>query len=158
MFILNKCPSTYNQSKDNGNLYVSVIDVEMLWETNQTFYVPLLDFLKPGEWSYPHKYLVHGVVRGPWHKAVPYESFTDLRISDCVCFCKILTPIEPLTEACIQRARNSGELFGDEFALPITLASMSCKRRDRDVWMHGVSKGDLKSVLHGIKGLKVPES
>jgi hypothetical protein len=155
VFILNKCPGTYNESRDVSSLYVSIIDVEMLQETNQIFYVPLLDFLKPGEWNYPHKYLVYGVVKG-WHKALPYVSFTNLWISGNLSFG--ISPPNPLTEDNVQQARKIGDLFGGEFALPITLAISCCLRRDRDLWMRGVSTKDLEIVLRGIKGLKIPES
>jgi hypothetical protein len=156
VFILNKCPGTYNQSRDNGNLYVSVIDVEMLQESNQIFYVPLLEFLKPGAWPYPHEYLVHGVVKGPWHRALPYGSFTSLWI--CVDPSFSGTPVDPVTADYVQQARKIGDLFGGEFALPITLAILCCLRRDRDLWVHGVSTKDLDTIIRGIKGLKIPES
>ena len=46
-YILSKCPGISSagirySERDEDHVYVSVIDTEMLWETNQVFYVPLL--------------------------------------------------------------------------------------------------------------------
>jgi hypothetical protein len=50
------------------------------------------------------------------------------------------------------------EQCGDNFALPMTVAILCCRKRDRGLWSKGVRSKDLELVLKGIKGLKVPQS
>lgn len=89
------------------------------------------------------------------HKALPCASFTNLRIGY---YWSFSTSPTPLTENDIQRARQIGDLFGNEFAIPITLAILCCVQRDPNLWIHGVSTRDLGAVIRGIKGLTIPES
>lgn len=71
-FVASMCPGIPSCGKSYAsryqkNLYISVIDVEMLWETNQAFYVPSLNTLHKGvlehlglgrKCNYPEEYLV----------------------------------------------------------------------------------------------------
>ncbi len=66
-FVLNKCPGvgTGGQKladRNHEKMHICILDTRMAWKTNQAFYAPLLDFMSPGHFNYPHEYLVHGCV------------------------------------------------------------------------------------------------
>jgi hypothetical protein len=163
-FILNKCPGVGTggvklASRGHENLHVSVIDTKMLWATNQVFYAPLLGFLSPGDFGYPHEYLLHGVVQGSWYKATPYsvlQSSPGFGFSSSWYFHADAVECEPLTKEAVETARAAAELFGEKWTLPMMLAILSCQRREKDLWRYGVKEDDLNKVLDGIQGLRVP--
>ena len=148
-------------SRSHENLHVSVIDTRWLWGTNQVFYAPLLDFLRPGDFGYPHEYLLHGVVQGRWYKAVPYnvlESSPGFKFSSEWYFRSDEVECAPLTKEVVDVARITAKLFGETWILPVMLAIISCQKRENDLWRHGVDENDLQKVLDGIQGLRIPES
>ena len=165
-YILHGCPGIGSgnvdlNERDTDEMHISIIDVEMLWDTNQIFYVPLLDFLSPGNMNFAHEYLVHGKIEGPWYKAIPYSALKnvpELCITPHWHFGGDEFPSVRLTEEDVRWACKLGELFGDKFALPMTLAVLCCTKRDSDLWMHGVGSQDIDILLEGIEGLEIPES
>ena len=111
--------------------------------------------------EYCHEYLVHGVVRGPWYKAIPFTAFTTPR---CINMYKSwhlgggFVPCSFLNNEVIHIARKVGVQFGDDFALPMTLAYLCCDKHEPKPWMIGVRGKDFALVVYGIKGLKIPAS
>ena len=56
-------------------------------------------------------------------------------------------------------ARTAAKLFGGCFTLPVTLAILCCKRRDEDLWRHGVDEAAVEAVLTEFPNtFKLPES
>jgi hypothetical protein len=143
-------------------MYICIIDTKMLWKTNQAFYVPLLDFMSPGDFNYSHEYLVHGVIEGSWYKAIPYsvlESSPGFSFSSNWYFNDESIPVEPLTEEAVEMARTAGKLFGGYFTLPMMLAILSCRRRDEALWRHRVDDEAVDKVLKALPStFKIPES
>ena len=111
--------------------------------------------------EYCHEYLVHGVVRGPWYKAIPFAAF---RTPLCINMYKSWhfaggsVRCNYLNDEIIQIARHVGLQVGDNFALPMTLAYLCSGIREPELWMKGVESKDFALVAYGIKGLKVPAS
>lgn len=166
-FVLNKCPGVGTAGlklakRNHEEMHICIIDTKMLWETNQAFYVPLLDFMSPGDFNYSHEYLVHGIIEGPWYKAIPYsvlESSPGFDFSSTWYFNYESVPVEPLTKEVVEMARTAGKLFGPYFTLPVMLAILSCKRRDDDLWRHGVDNEAVEKVLNELPNtFKIPES
>ena len=124
------------------------------------------DFLSPGNMDYPHEYLVHGVVKGLWHKAVPYSAFQGLGIPKFTLWGQswfsytggMSVNCFNLNNHDIQAARQKSTKFGENFALPMTLAILCCEKREPELWKNGVGSEDLRLILQGIAGFKVPES
>ena len=165
-FILNKCPGVGTggvklASRSHENLHVSVIDTKWLWDTNQVFYAPLLDFLSPDDFGYPHEYLLHGVVQGRWYKAIPYsvlEASPGFTFSSDWYFRSDKVECAPLTKEAVDMARTAAELFGETWTLPMMLALLCCHKRQNELWRHGIDDSDLQMVMDGIQGLRIPQS
>lgn len=141
-------------------MHVSVIDTQMLWDTNQAFFVPSLDFLDEGEFDYRHEYLVHGVIEGPAYKTIPFQNLADMPGLEYSIDYQILqsstVPIKFITDDEVTTARKTGELFGDTFFLGVMLAALSSQKRERYAWLHGVPDEDLEKVFKGIEWMLVP--
>lgn len=164
-WILNKCPDVGSggllyEERDNEHLYLCVIDVEMLRDTNQAFYAPALDFLRPGQMDYPHEYLVHGVVQGPWYHCIRYSAILPIW-QELLCptwnFRDDAFPVQPLTAQVMNEARKIGELFGEKFCLGMTLAILCCQKHDPRCWEDGIFEDDIQVILGGVKDMKAPK-
>ena len=167
-FILAKTPNVSsggirNTERSANNLYVSVIDTEMLWDTTPAFYVPLLDFLNSGNRYFPHEYLVHGVIKGSWYKAVKYR---DLEVAAtgrwnipiCPFYTCLDLNMQPITEEWIKDMKEIAKHFGRKFELPMTIALLCCEKCDDDCWLCGIKKVVLDVILDGIHELTIPTS
>lgn len=102
------------------------------------------------------------MIEGPWYKAIPYsvlESSPGFSFSPNWWFDNDSVPIEPLTTETVEMAKTAGRLFGPYFTLPMMIAIVSCKRRDEDLWRHGVDDETVGKVLTVLPNVfKIPES
>ena len=166
-YVLKKCPglgtgSTTYECAPDDHLFVSVVDV--LCKANQAFYVPLLDFLTPGQpwlWDYSHETLVHGVVTGPYYKAIRYNS---LQPGPRTLLCQRTLgyydwyqrpddiSAEALTGQQLTVARKVGVMFGDHFAFEVTVALLCCRKRRSA----GLQVETLNMIMTILKGMKLP--
>ncbi|KAK3718538.1 hypothetical protein LTR37_005042 [Vermiconidia calcicola] len=142
------------------HVHISIIDTKALGDSYPAFFVPALDFLAPGRMGrYVHEYLVHGVVQGPAHKAVPLRTFVSQPMEysayddfDSLALCPL-----PIGRKAVSEARTVGEAYGSTFALPMTLARLCLDKRDDHLFRRGVPVEQLGAVLLGTMGLRIPQ-
>jgi hypothetical protein len=138
--------------------YSSVIDTQELHEDNPAYYVPLLPIHTPGTFPYDHEYLVHDVIQGRSHRAVPVGAFRNPGVTSDSFTWYLGTYNEVfLTQDLVRRCRSLGEQYGEKFALAVTLAllagSTASGKASGDIIR---SYLDLSTLRHGIDGLALP--
>ena len=144
------------------SVHISIIDTEALWDSNQIFWVPSLDFLSPGSMDYAHEYLAHGVITGPAHCAVPFRVFWRAKPGLSLSFeCPMYAgeregeAIEEITSKVMEEARRIGDQYSDEFTLPVTLAVVCAKKRDMHLFQTEIKA--LEVVKQGLADLPIPQ-
>ncbi|KAK3711230.1 hypothetical protein LTR37_009824 [Vermiconidia calcicola] len=142
------------------HVHISIIDTKALGDSNPAFFVPALDFLAPGCMDrYVHEYLVHDVVKGPAHKAMPLRTFVSQPMEysayddfDFLALCPL-----PIGRKAVSEARTVGEAYGPTFALPMTLARLCLDKRDDHLFRRGVPVEQLGAVLLVTMSLQIPQ-
>ncbi|CAD0099740.1 unnamed protein product, partial [Aureobasidium mustum] len=133
----------------NTNIHVAIIDAEALISTNSAFNVAVLHKIFKGDFSaeYHEEYLVHGIVQGPFYKAVPFDQ---------LCSAGLLTYLPsitqsayPLTKGGLTRLLPRGQkpfkiddliklmkiarLYGASFTVPFAI-TLFCCRKSPKLW------------------------
>ena len=140
--------------------HISIIDTKDLWNQNQIFFVPDLDFLRPGEMRYDHEYLAHGVIRGLSYRALPLDTLITAGFNTVYTQPSMMTDWRQEQQVAnsmstIRQARKVGEQYGENFALPMTLALL-CKVESR-FDLHVTAMPKKQVIVDGIAGLGVPD-
>lgn len=81
-FYAHRMNQGYVYPAEKGTAYISMIDTEVLSQTNQIWHVCSLAhiFSRPEYKTYHWEYLAHGVVRGSGHKAVEFNQLVSLQL------------------------------------------------------------------------------
>lgn len=144
----------------NDDVFISMIDTTALRSQNEIFFVPDLDFLKPGKMKrMHHEYVVHGPVRGPAHRAVPLSVFLlagidphRLPIPGAISKSR---PPRPLSNSQVQVALSVGRHYGYQFAAPLTLALLALEKRIPPLFLRDGDAG-FEMILDALDGLYIP--
>ncbi|KAI7158367.1 hypothetical protein KC349_g4890 [Hortaea werneckii] len=143
-----------------ADAFISIIDTKLL-PVNTIVYVPSLEFLNHRFCHYDHEYLAHGVIRGPAHRAAPagelQKALTTLFAQRLHFDSAALSPwnITLMSREMVMTARKVGELYGEPFVVPVTVALLT------DL-PFGEPSGEphfkkyLEFIIEGLKGYKIP--
>lgn len=136
------------------SVYISIIDTYKLGSGVQIFFVPELDFLKPGEMNYYHEYLAHGIIEGSGYKAMPITTFLKAGVQvDSLPALDLDAGLEhsglqAITTKDIEIAKSVGKKYGKRFELAMTLAIVCLRLRDTSLFRNGVLQ--LESMAEGL--------
>ncbi|KAK3680368.1 hypothetical protein LTR37_021294 [Vermiconidia calcicola] len=149
-----------------GKSYISIIDTQMLGHRNVIIHVPALRrAVGVPDGAYDHEYLAHGIISGPAHKAVPLQVFLNNGLSRWTPMlehsgeerCNGRTNRHPpITAIDMKRATRIGTKYGDDFAVPVTVAVLCARRRDACFWKCGNIR-NLNSIARALSQFTVPQ-
>ncbi|KAI6893559.1 hypothetical protein KC318_g12512 [Hortaea werneckii] len=143
-----------------ADAFISIIDTKLL-PVNTIVYVPSLEFLNHRFSHYDHEYLAHGVIRGPAHRAAPagelQKALTTLFAQRLHVNSAALSlwNITLMSREKVMTARKVGELYGEPFVVPVTVALLT-------ELPFGEPSGEphfkkyLEFIIEGLKGYKIP--
>ncbi|GAB1739278.1 hypothetical protein NU219Hw_g4024t1 [Hortaea werneckii] len=140
--------------------YISIIDTKLL-SSNRIMHVPSLDFLSQGFTHYDHEYLAHGVIRGPAHHAARADELRSaldiLSAPRSWPFSTLKKPLSPTrtTAEKIGVARKVGEIYGDRFVVPVTVALLTYFEFGKSPLDPGIVR-HLPTIIEGLRGCKIP--
>lgn len=156
-----------HQRESSGTVHVAIIDTEELAKSNPAFHVPALGkILDCGGYIYEEEYLIHGVIEGPFYKAVPYDKLCELGLLKHLPALR-MNYIDPFdvhgiraipgeemdyTIAELGQLRSIALSYGDVFSLPMAIVLFCCKKRP-DYWSQ-LSASDLETIIKVLGGGK----
>jgi hypothetical protein len=153
-----------HQRSPSGNVHVAIIDTEELAKINPAFHVPVLGKILGKGYSYEEEYLVHGVIKGQYHKAVAYRELCDLGLLKQLPgldkrhidpFNTVSIRAFPGEEANhttdeLHQLRKIALTYGDCFSLPMAIVLFCCKKRP-GYWSK-LSTSDLETIIKVLGG------
>jgi hypothetical protein len=148
-----------HQRSRSDTVHVAIIDTEELVKTNPTFHVPVLGEILGKGCRYEEEYLVHGVVKGQYYKAVAYRELCDLGLLKQLPGLdkRHIDPFDiwsiralPGEEANyttdeLRQLRKIALTYGDYFSLPMAIVLFCCKKRP-GYWSK-LSTSDLETII-----------
>jgi hypothetical protein len=148
----------------SGNVHVAIIDTEELFKTNPAFHVPVLGKILGKGYRYEEEYLVHGVIKGQYYKAVAYRELCDLGLLkqlpgldkhhidpfDIWSFRALPGEEEDYTTDELHQLRKIALTYGDYFSLPMAIVLFCCKKRP-GYWSK-LSTSDLETIIKVLGG------
>lgn len=148
--------------ESEADAFISIIDTKLL-PVNTVVYVPSLQFLNHRFCHYDHEYLAHGVIRGPAHRAAParelQRALTTLFAQRLHFDSAALSPwnITLMSREKVTTARKVGELYGEPFVVPVTVALLTVLQFGEPSSEPHFKKY-LEFIIEGLKGYKIPRS
>ncbi|THX68538.1 hypothetical protein D6D04_10555, partial [Aureobasidium pullulans] len=133
-----------NRNKQSGTAHVAIIDTEELASSNPAFHVPvlgkILNLYEP--YTYDEEFLIHGVIKGKFYKAVPFTKLHDLGLITQLPALKLhnhafgrgatyALPKEviPYSVSELSGLKRIALVYGTTFAIPFAIVLFCCKRR-----------------------------
>ncbi|CAD0029676.1 unnamed protein product [Aureobasidium pullulans] len=133
-----------NRNKQSGTAHVAIIDTEELASSNPAFHVPvlgkILNLYEP--YTYDEEFLIHGVIKGKFYKAVPFAKLHDLGLITQLPALKLhnhafgrgatyALPKEviPYSVSELSGLQRIALVYGTTFAIPFAIVLFCCKRR-----------------------------
>ena len=131
------------------NIHVAIIDAEALTASNPAFNVAVLHKIFKEDFSpeYHEEYLVHGIVQGPFYRAVPFDQLCSA--GSLTYLPSITHSKSPLTNGGLTRLLPRGQgpfkidgliqllkiarLYGASFTVPFTI-TLFCCRKSPKLW------------------------
>ncbi|GAB1727360.1 hypothetical protein NU195Hw_g7801t1 [Hortaea werneckii] len=142
------------------NAFISVIDTNLL-PGNTVLYVPSLQFLNYRFCRYEEEYLAHGVIRGSAHRAAPaselFKALNTLGTLRLHFDSAALSPwdITLMSREKVTIARDVGELYGEPFVVPVTVALLASLDFGEPI-NEPHFKTYIAIIIEGLKGYKIP--
>ncbi|KAI5247777.1 hypothetical protein E4T43_01762 [Aureobasidium subglaciale] len=157
----------YARERNAGSdtIHIAMIDTEELAKSNVTFHVPALGKILKQRicYIYEEEYLVHGIIEGPFYKAVPYRDLCRLGLLEQLpALDRDLNPFkidkyralpgedEDYHIDELHQLRKIALPYGDTFSLPVAVFLFCCKKLP-GLW-DKLDAADLETIIKKLGG------
>jgi hypothetical protein len=146
------------------NQYMAVIDARYLGGQHTIIHVPDLLQACDARPSFDHEHLAHGILQGPSMKSIPLRVLESLGIEPIPFHAKITKDIQckpnlypGISAEEIAKALEVGDLFGDDFVMPVSVAILTRIKRCGCLWDdHKPSKSVVEKLANALAKYEIP--
>lgn len=146
-FAFNYAMNIRNSLENSKSIHVAVMDTEALAQSNPAFNVAVLHETFPNDFEpiYHEEYLVHGIVQGPFYKAVPFHRLCAAGLLKCLpSITKSICPLSAggLTRLLpremkhfkiedLSKLMDLAHLYGENFTVPFAVTLFCCRKHPK---------------------------